>query len=871
MFRNPREKPTASTANPSVGRPPTPPWPTPLGSRSSNMKKVAGGKPRNGSILSFFKKAEPQAPQDWGEDDGEGLFFKDDRGVRGDDFTSENSPFDDMFEDPEQSWRYNEDVGSIKRRKLDSEVWGEKIRGGEGLAVSPFWGEHSSTGYPKGASSSPPVPDSGERDIMEGGIRSGSSESVDHVTEAKKPGRYAGLLVVKTNSRKVSEEEVIETTKESTVIDNALGGLNPEVASFSITDEIFQEKTEKVEMHNPGLSREETSAPGDEEFADLDMIEDYNDDIFAGGEEMAERRWMEEQRRLEMAEDGVDPDFIDDFPEGDHKTSSSELVTGDGEEVIACPICSASLEGITDTDATLHVNHCLDGDPIPLPERIIARPATPSKRFQRPAKPAQASPFSLGSSSGTSSAFSKLMSSHAEDAAWASAAAAETASRGKPTYQRTCPFYKILPGFFICVDAFRYGAVAGCKAYFLSHFHSDHYIGLTASWCHGPIYCSRVTGNLVRQQLRVDPKWVVDVEFEKKIVVPDTDGVEVTMIDANHCPGSSLFLFEKVVGKGKNPKVQRVLHCGDFRACLAHIQHPLLRPDVVDPATGKRVGQRQIDVCYLDTTYLNPRYSFPSQEDVIDACAKMCASLAKEQIDEGDEWERVLKGRANRGMTKFISKGKASPSNTGGDSGVDGTTTVTSASSKSPNPRGRLLVVIGTYSIGKERVCIGIARALNTKIYAPPNKQKICACLEDAELNALLTKNPKEAQVHMTPLMEIGNDTLQAYLKSHAPHFTRIVGFRPSGWTYKPPPSRLSTPLPSVHDILHSPQWRSPFGPADLAPQRGATADVACYAVPYSEHSSFRELTMFCCAVRIGRVVPTVGVGSGRGRERMRG
>src|SRR5204863_7310532 len=129
--------------------------------------------------------------------------------------------------------------------------------------------------------------------------------------------------------------------------------------------------------------------------------------------------------------------------------------------------------------------------------------------------PGQRNPFTLDSSDSRSSAFLKLMSGNAEDSAWAAAAANEEASRGKQAYERTCPFYKILPGFSICVDAFRYGAVEGCNAYFFSHFHSDHYIGLTSSWRHGRIYCSRITGNLVRQQLRVDPRWVVDMEFEE--------------------------------------------------------------------------------------------------------------------------------------------------------------------------------------------------------------------------------------------------------------------------------------------------------------------------------------------------------------------
>jgi len=54
-------------------------------------------------------------------------------------------------------------------------------------------------------------------------------------------------------------------------------------------------------------------------------------------------------------------------------------------------------------------------------------------------------------------------------------------------------------------------------------------------------------------------------------------------------------------------------------------------------------------------------------------------------------------------------------------------------------------------------------------------------------------------------------------------------------------------------------------------PQRGSTRESTCFGVPYSEHSSFRELTMFCCALRIGRVVPTVNVGSRKARDRMKG
>jgi DNA cross-link repair 1A protein len=622
------------------------------------------------------------------------------------------------------------------------------------------------------------------------------------------------------------------------------------------------------------LKREATSYSAVGDFEGFENVEDFEDEEFEDGEEFQERRWMAEQSRLEMEADGEFEGDIKDFSfvEQEEMTEAQADVEDvvpaamDDPNAPTCPICSIALVRVTDEEASLHVNNCLDGNPTPLPLQENAPVVTASLSKQstwavRPAKPAQRNPFILASSKKVpTTAFTKLMSTHTEENAWKKAAAEEASSRGKPSYTRTCPFYKILPGMSICVDAFRYGAVEGSQGYFLSHFHSDHYIGLTSSWHYGPIYCSRVTGNLVRQQLRVDPKWVVDLEFEKEFEVPNTDGVRVTMISANHCPGSSLFLFQKVVGKGKYPKVQRVLHCGDFRACRAHLEHPLLRPDVADIVTGKTKEQK-LDVCYLDTTYLNPKYAFPCQQDVITACADMCVSLNNSKPDETDGWETMKRERAGSGMAQFLSNGANAVKKEDQDP-TDGR--------PSTSPRGKLLVIVGTYSIGKERVCLGIAQALKSKIYAPPGKQRICACLEDPELNALLTTDPREAQVHMTPLFEIRADTLDDYLKDYRDTFSRAVGFRPSGWNYRPPNSRF-VESPSVQTILYGSNWKSGYSMKDLVPQRGSTKRAACFGVPYSEHSSFRELTMFCCALRIERIIPTVNVGSAKGREKMRG
>ncbi|KAL2138770.1 hypothetical protein VTI28DRAFT_6242 [Corynascus sepedonium] len=607
------------------------------------------------------------------------------------------------------------------------------------------------------------------------------------------------------------------------------------------------------------------------------------------GEELKAMLYMEEQARREAEEEGLEYE-MNEFANDETMTES-------------CPVCNGSLAGTTPDEATAHVNSCLDGSPTPLPKPVIDVSETEAtlvgKRFAKAAiaRPGQTNPITLADNTGdgkSNSAFTKLMSGHAEDAAWATAAAAEVASRGMPAYKRTCPFYKIMPGFFICVDAFRYGAVEGCKAYFLSHFHSDHYMGLTANWTHGPIYCSKVTGSLVKSQLKTAAKYVVELEFEETVLIPDTNGVTVTMIPANHCPGSSLFLFEK----NSAGKTHRILHCGDFRACPAHVEHPKLRPETVDAISG-RTRQQKIDVCYLDTTYLNPRYSFPPQDDVITACADLCALLNKSLLANDDhEWEALLRrqrggGSSNtRDVSKFFTVA-SSPAPTKPTPPQTDSNAFTALNGRRYHPN-RLLVVCGTYSIGKERICVAIARALQTKIYVTPAKIRMCQQLDDPELSSLLTSNPAEAQVHMQMLMEIRAETLVDYLEGYKARgeFGRIVGFRPSGWNYRPSSSSAGTAKPGngvggnnsttiganlpptslpTAQLLHGPSWKTHFARSDLVPQRGSSREALCFGAPYSEHSSFRELALFVMALRIERVVPTVNVGSEASRRRMRG
>lgn len=330
--------------------------------------------------------------------------------------------------------------------------------------------------------------------------------------------------------------------------------------------------------------------------------------------------------------------------------------------------------------------------------------------------------------------------------------------------KRTCPFYKKIPGTGFSVDAFQYGPIEGCTAYFLTHFHSDHYAGLSKAFTF-PVYCSQITGNLLKSKLHVQEQYIYALPMNTECMV---NGVRVILLDANHCPGAVMILF-------RLPNGNVILHTGDFRA---------------DPSMERSLlANQKIHTLYLDTTYCSPEYSFPSQQEVI-------------QFAINTAFETVTL-----------------------------------------NPR--VLVVCGTYSIGKEKVFLAIADVLGSKVGMSQEKYKTLQCLNIPEMNSLITTDMRNSLVHLLPMMQINFKGLQNHLKKFDGKYDQILAFRPTGWTH-------SNQLTSIADVI--PQTKG---------------NISIYGIPYSEHSSYTEMKRFVQWLKPKKIIPTVNVGTFHSRSAM--
>ncbi|KAH0645246.1 hypothetical protein KY284_033130 [Solanum tuberosum] len=316
------------------------------------------------------------------------------------------------------------------------------------------------------------------------------------------------------------------------------------------------------------------------------------------------------------------------------------------------------------------------------------------------------------------------------------------------------PVWCSIPGTPFRVDAFKY-LRRDCSHWFLSHFHLDHYQGLTKSFCHGKIYCSSITAKLVNLKIGIPWDMMQVLPINQKINIA---GIDVTCFDANHCPGSLIILFEPPNGKA-------VLHTGDFRFCEEMTRNAILQTCGVHSLI-------------LDTTYCDPQYDFPKQEAVIQFVIE---SIQAETFNS------------------------------------------------------KTLFLIGSYTIGKERLFVEVARALQKKVYVTASKLSILECLGfTREEMQFFTLNEQESQIHVVPMWTLASFKRLKYVSNqYAGRYSLIVAFSPTGWSFGK-------------------------GKKKSTGSRWQQGTIIRYEVPYSEHSSFSELKEFVKFVSPVNIIPSV-------------
>lgn len=209
----------------------------------------------------------------------------------------------------------------------------------------------------------------------------------------------------------------------------------------------------------------------------------------------------------------------------------------------------------------------------------------------------------------------------------------------------------------IRIDHFRLSSEASRPplAYFLSHVHSDHLLGLES--CKSPfIYCSPATKEIIlrlekyphrmnfakgiletrKQTYRHLKKLLKTIPLETPAVIDLAPGrsIRVTLFDANHCVGAVSFLIE---GEGK-----AILYTGDVRSEFWWVEHLSRHPLMLAyTSSGTRKPLKRLDCVYLDTTFAtkdNPYKHFPSKAQGISELLHQVMEFPKNTLYYFDTW-----------------------------------------------------------------------------------------------------------------------------------------------------------------------------------------------------------------------------------------
>ena len=351
--------------------------------------------------------------------------------------------------------------------------------------------------------------------------------------------------------------------------------------------------------------------------------------------------------------------------------------------------------------------------------------------------------------------------------------------------------------------------------FILTHYHSDHYVGLPRDGLYeGPalIHCTPITASLLEHVHKVPAPYIVSHPYNHTWTIIDENNnsmIQVTFYDANHCPGAAM-VFVHIPDTN-----QSLLHTGDFRFHQKMMQYPLLQQ------TSKK---HSLDTLFLDTTYAHPKHNFCSQPDAIHSIA----SIIVQNLHKKD------------------------------------TTTTTTTDG---DDHSKTLVLISCYSIGKEKILWETMKRLNHHslkkdnnkpflLYVTEKKLKMLQCIpynddddDDEPVQRYYTTDPNQSNIHVIPMGTAGElfpffqpnyhkcvEYAKSQQQQQQSQITKIIAIIPSGWAQASKWNIKNSLSQKVINDIH----------------------VEIRLVPYSEHSSFTELCTFADFLRPRKIIPTV-------------
>jgi len=345
------------------------------------------------------------------------------------------------------------------------------------------------------------------------------------------------------------------------------------------------------------------------------------------------------------------------------------------------------------------------------------------------------------------------------------------------------------------------------NTFILTHYHSDHYTGLPRNNAYkGPakIHCTPITAQLLVEVHGISSEFVCShklgevwyhswEEKEDEHVKASASSricvAEMVFYCANHCPGAALTLarmmkddaalqfangnFKSSVALSAKSISSVHVHCGDFRFNEGMKEYALLK---------ESVNNCLVDNLYLDTTYSSPKHIFCPQEEAVNTIASQIEAFLTNTLGQ----------------------------------------------------RGKTLVLLSCYSIGKEKLLVEACRRIRGNIYANEQKRKLLKCTDpqfDFSLADRLTTDPKTSALHVVPMGLAGK-----MFPFFVPNFESIYKYVDT-IAYEDPPNRVVAIIPtgfadaSSYNRKHSMESKT---------VNGMRIETRTY--PYSEHSSYSEL-----------------------------